>query len=68
MGVLACDRAGCGNIMCDRYSSDFGYICDYCYEELKQSNLPINIFMKTPKKELPNYDYEKEFKLFKEPQ
>lgn len=35
MSVLACNRVGCHNIMCDRYSSTFGYICDECFEELK---------------------------------
>ena len=34
MGVLACDRAGCVNIMCDRLSGHYGYICDECFEEL----------------------------------
>lgn len=34
MGVLACDRRGCENIMCDRYSYKHGYICNECFEEL----------------------------------
>ena len=34
MSVLACDRSGCPNIMCDRYSYDYGYLCRECFEEL----------------------------------
>jgi len=51
MSVLACDRAGCKNIMCDRYSYDYGYICNDCYSELCVV-FPVDIaeFMKTPKK------------------
>jgi hypothetical protein len=36
MSVLACDRAGCENVMCDRLILDGqAYICDECFEELK---------------------------------
>lgn len=35
MGVLACDRQGCENIMCDYYSHEHGYICWECLAELK---------------------------------
>jgi hypothetical protein len=34
MGVMACFRNGCKNIMCDRYSHEFGYICNDCFSEL----------------------------------
>lgn len=34
MSVLACDRMGCTNIMCDRYSYEYGYLCNECFEEL----------------------------------
>lgn len=34
MGVLACNRYGCENIMCDLYTDDFGYICHECYAEV----------------------------------
>ncbi len=34
MGVLACFRKDCQNIMCDRLSSTYGYICNECFEEL----------------------------------
>ena len=49
MGVKACSRKGCNNIMCDRYSSTFGYICDECFEELVKSPADIMIFLDTPK-------------------
>lgn len=34
MSVLPCNRHGCENIMCDRHSIEYGYICDECFEEL----------------------------------
>lgn len=34
MSVLACSRQGCENIMCDKYSYIYGYICDECFEGL----------------------------------
>jgi len=34
MSVMACNREGCDNIMCDRYAHDIGYICNECYQEL----------------------------------
>jgi hypothetical protein len=34
MGVMPCYREGCENIMCDRYNSEFGYICNECFAEL----------------------------------
>ena len=50
MGVLACDRKGCENIMCDRHSQKFGYICNSCFEELLQSNIiDIDAFMNSEK-------------------
>ena len=59
MGVLACDRQGCENIMCNRYSPTYGYICNDCIEELAASgDMNIQIFMNTPKnqeKELWHY-------------
>ncbi len=38
MGVLHCARNGCSNIMCDRYSYTYGYICNECFEELVSSD------------------------------
>ena len=36
MGVMACSRHGCGNVMCDRLICDGAYyICDECLVELK---------------------------------
>jgi len=43
MSVLACDRRGCENIMCDRYSEDYGYICDGCFRELCASGIETDI-------------------------
>ena len=49
MGVLACDRNGCENIMCDYYSETYGYLCWECYNELldKCDSMTIEMFMKT---------------------
>ena len=51
MSVLACDRRGCENIMCQRLSRQFGYICWECFEELVELGITANIavFMGTPK-------------------
>ena len=35
MGVLACDRPNCDNIMCDVYVPGAGYICYECEKEFK---------------------------------
>lgn len=43
MSVLACDRTGCSNIMCDRLSHTYGYICWECFDELVESDTS-NIF------------------------
>lgn len=66
MGVLACDRAGCGNIMCDRLSDQFGYICDECFDEMVDAQIrDIEKFMDTPKPrfslEIPRESYEEIF-------
>jgi hypothetical protein len=35
MGVMACDRANCKHIMCNRLICDgHYYICEECWEEL----------------------------------
>ncbi len=55
MGVLKCDRKGCDNVMCNRRSSQHGYICDSCFEELVErlvwqgSNINIGEFMEAEK-------------------
>ena len=53
MGILACDRRGCKNIMCDRLSHEHGYLCNECFEELVEQGPEANIgeFMKSPKKD-----------------
>jgi hypothetical protein len=34
MGVRECFRANCDNVLCDRYSDVYGYLCYDCFEEL----------------------------------
>lgn len=50
MGVLACDRKDCDNIMCDFYSDTFGYLCYECLRELKSvsGSMTIQQFMNVP--------------------
>ena len=50
MGVLWCARFGCENIMCDRYSYKYGYICERCFKELVNSGPETDVFkfMETP--------------------
>jgi hypothetical protein len=46
MSVLDCNRNGCHNIMCNRFSHEYGYICDNCFDELVESRLiDISAFM-----------------------
>ena len=53
MGVMACSRRDCENILCDRYSTDHGYICNECFEELVNNNvLDIDNFVQTPRKDI----------------
>jgi len=61
MGVLACDRKGCDNIMCGRYNDELGYICDECYAELVATNTHPAIFMVSRKENNKWYDYESIF-------
>ena len=66
MGVLACDRDGCKNIMCDRLSYRFGYLCWECFEELCRSNLDVEVFMQTEVGSIPQSkdryeEYDQEF-------
>lgn len=57
MGVMACDRRGCSNIMCNHYSSEYGYICNDCLGELmnKAGSVTIDIFMSTEKSGVEDY-------------
>lgn len=43
MSVMACDRFDCDNIMCNRYSNIYGYICSVCYSELVEKGGCTNI-------------------------
>jgi len=56
MGVMACNRKGCDNIMCQRYSGKSGYICGECYIELLEQDPKnpgdVEEFMNTPKKKV----------------
>jgi len=49
---MNCSRNGCKNIMCNKYSNEFGYICDECFEELAENgDCNIQDFMLTEKEE-----------------
>ena len=51
MSVLTCDRKRCANVMCDRLSHIYGYICDDCFEELVGLGPAVNVeeFMQSEK-------------------
>ena len=69
MSVLECDRNGCGNVMCDRYSFEYGYICNECFEELILTGptTDIKIFMNTVKQPYKREEAEARYKVaFKE--
>lgn len=61
MSVMACSRVYCDNILCDRWSRTFGYICSDCFEELVEAGpeIDIDLFMaatyrtKPPKVQAP---------------
>ena len=69
MGVMPCYRADCKNIMCDRYSEEFGYICSDCFEEMVAAQVEdIAKFMCTPRtkilvKKILRETYEEIFKV-----
>lgn len=58
MGVLACSNVYCENIMCDRYSSEYGYICEDCFDRLVELGRSTNIaeFMDSKKNHYSEYD------------
>jgi hypothetical protein len=68
MGVLACDRKGCENIMCDFLSHEHGYLCWECKDELiARGPCNVHAFMETPRREYKmsidwQGDVDKEFK------
>lgn len=61
MSVLSCYRRNCENIMCDRYSYEYGYICDECLKELKlacraEGSVSDNIISQFMESEKKDYD------------
>ena len=65
MSVMPCNRNGCENIMCNRYSRNYGYICDECFEELVAHGSEQNIddFLESEKPE-DDEDARKDRKFF----
>jgi len=76
MGVKGCDRNGCENVMCDRCSNKYGYICSDCFEELhmllqeikikkglkmQHSDMSIKEFMESKKEEKDSKDLNEVF-------
>jgi hypothetical protein len=59
MSVLACCRGDCDNIMCSRYSSEWGYLCDHCFAELvhKGSRTDLLEFMESHLDRAPDVTY-----------
>lgn len=49
MGVLACDREYCENIMCDLVSDEYGRLCAECFEEL------VSLYMNDPKMSIAGF-------------
>ena len=68
MSVMSCARRGCKNVMCDRLSSEYGYICNECFDELVNlgPETDIELFMDQEKGEifLKEDAYEKFDKIF----
>lgn len=55
MGVLACNRYGCENIMCDFYSHEYGYLCWECKTELENTPMTnFQSFMRSAKCSFPD--------------
>jgi hypothetical protein len=51
MGVMACDRVGCENVMCDRISDERQeYLCRECFDELVAlgPSTDLDEFMNSP--------------------
>jgi len=58
--MKSCCRNGCKNGECSRYSPEWGYICDECFEEMTRKGRSIEIFMCSKKGLSPQidlYDY-----------
>lgn len=43
MGVLTCDRVNCSNVMSERRSRQYGYLCWECFDELVQLGPGVDI-------------------------
>jgi hypothetical protein len=62
MGVMQCDRTGCENILCDRHSPKFGYLCDRCFEELcTKTTIDIRNFMESGPTEEDSFEATKAY-------
>ena len=68
MGVLTCDRFWCKNIMCDRHSYEYGYICYECFDELVALgiNADVEDFMNSTKTTLTKSDRDYALEFFGE--
>ena len=49
MGVMECDRYGCGNVCCKYLINDRSYVCNDCVAELKQELQNSNVLTCTEK-------------------
>lgn len=71
MSLLRCNRYNCGNILCDLYSEQYGYICNECFDQLlTTTQLSIAEFMETDKNfymktTFTRDELMKEFKFYK---
>lgn len=66
MGVLACDRSGCENVMCDRLSYHYNaYLCDECFDELVDRGVEASVqkFLDSEKAKGPNREARREAAL-----
>lgn len=54
MGFNKCSRYGCKNVMCERRSEKYGYLCNECFDELVNLKLPeivsVQCFMDSDKR------------------
>ena len=68
MSVLACNRIGCNNIMCDRYSNMYGYLCDDCFDELVKTGKGTSLkeFMNTPPRKAIKDEYHSAWESYNE--
>ena len=68
MGVLACDRRGCSNVMCDYCNPLHGYLCWECMKDLQeyldQGNINIASFMASRKNEKQCVDPLNAYEIF----